>query len=51
MLALLEQAGVLDRGRLVTAAEAGHDVLREVHTEEYLRQLDSSPLKVAQVSG
>lgn len=51
VLALLEEAGVLDRGRLVTAAEAGHDILREVHTEQYLRQLDSSPLKVAQVRG
>lgn len=50
VLALLEEAGVLDRGRLVTAAEAGHDILREVHTEQYLRQLDSSPLKVAQVT-
>ncbi|KAL4424507.1 hypothetical protein ABPG77_006816 [Micractinium sp. CCAP 211/92] len=50
VLALLEQAGVLHRGQLVTAAEAGHDALREVHTEQYLRQLNGSPLKVAQVT-
>ncbi|KAL4452011.1 hypothetical protein ABPG75_007673 [Micractinium tetrahymenae] len=50
VLALLEGAGVLHRGQLVMAVEAGHDILKEVHTEAYLRQLDSSPLKVAQVT-
>ena len=50
VLSLLEAGGVLAPAQLVAAAEAGHAVLREVHTEGYLHKLDTSPMAVAFVS-
>lgn len=50
VLAILTEAGVLQPGQLVAAGEATHDILREVHTERYLRKLDSSSFEVAKVS-
>lgn len=49
VVALLEDGGVLSERQLVPATEASHEILREVHTERYLRKLDSSSFFVAQV--
>ena len=50
VVGLLERAGVLRRSQLVPPKEASEAALLEVHDAEYLRQLDTSPLKVAYVS-
>lgn len=49
VLAILEEQGLLSAGQLVEAQEATHEILREVHEERYLKQLNTSPLKVATV--
>lgn len=50
VLNLLEASSTLRAGQLVQAQEAAHGVLREVHTERYLRKLNSSSFTVAQVT-
>ena len=47
---MLESSGVLKKEQLTPAPEATLELLRDVHSAEYLNALEHSPLKVAMVT-
>ncbi len=50
VVTLLEAGGYLTSGQLVTAREAMHAMLLDVHDAAYLQAINTSSLKVAQAS-